>query len=514
MNLKMAMITGPDEWNHVESRHLDGDTERKTKAVRMKENLIRLQENRVIVRNGIHIGASMVQENYITRSGHLDLFCEEVLEQLDDEKRIVFLETWGDTDRWEKGRREIDGDNFCKNEESAGIVGICLRVRPMKRHERLGPDPFAYIHIGKILENERGNRPVIPDKLALIFTHPNALFVGENISRHLLRLENSFFTRLDRIKYMGLTDFVNCYERTKRDIWDRFYVEPFSSSGILANFHRVFPHETFFKNPYEAVADWDSCSTMRDSQLVYAFTNLWAMSAIFDEAIQHYEEHKMQLSPMFTNFPRIVVHERRDDGHLRMRRGACPPPPWYQEKVWPKGEMSRHPSCPYGSGNPAEIRQLQNVEREEEYGSLPEGKRRLKRQRLDGAIGNNDQVDEHRRDDDAEKREKEDMQARARAVVTSLHSEMPDRDLECALKLGDGDEVWLLVGLMEAISYKALLRRLLEFFGNRWPNDRKSRFIETLAAEGYFETRKDLGMVTMMRHTTIAALMSTNVSRL
>ena len=118
------MVTGPDEWNHVETRHLDGDTEKKTRAVKMKESLIRIQEDRVIVKNNVRIDSPLVREGYITSVSRLNLFCEEVLEQLENSHRIIFLETWGDSDKWEEGRKKIDGDRFQRNEESIGVVGI------------------------------------------------------------------------------------------------------------------------------------------------------------------------------------------------------------------------------------------------------------------------------------------------------------------------------------------------------------------------------------------------------
>ena len=500
----MAMITGPDEWAHVDTSHLDGDTEKKSRAVRMKQSLIRLQEDRVMVQNEIHIGSPLIQENYISTTARLNLFCEDVLKQLNDDRKIVFIETWGDSDRWDEERQRIDGESYYKNEESAGVVGICLKVRPLKRRDHQEPDLFAYLHVGKIIENEAGGRPILPEKLVSVVTHPKALFVGENVARHLMRLENSFFTTLNNVRYLGLSDLVERYERTKLDSWDRFFIDPFASHGILGNFHRVFTNETFFKNPFETVADWDTCATMRDQQLAYAFTNLWAMSAIFDEIIEHYESYRMQLSPMCTIFPRQSQHERRDDQHLRMRRGACPPPPWYQESVWPRGEMRGHPACIYGSGDPKEIRRLQKAEWEETYGSLPEERRRLKRRCLDGAIDDNQQVDEHRRDIEAEKKEKEEMRVFAKSIAHGLHSEMTDQDLAAAVKLGSGDEVWLLAGLMEAVTVKALLKRLLDFFGGRWPSDRKTKLVEALVADGYFKSRKEIGPLSVMNGLALA----------
>ena len=78
----------------------------------------------------------------------------------------------------------------------------------MKRRDHQKPDLFAYLHIGKIIENEAGGRPILPEKLASVITHPKALFVGENVARHLMRIENSFFSTLDNVRYLGLSDLV------------------------------------------------------------------------------------------------------------------------------------------------------------------------------------------------------------------------------------------------------------------------------------------------------------------
>ena len=500
----MAMISCPDVWNDVDASHLDGDTAAKTAAVRMKEDLIRIQENRAIVKNEIYLGSPTVQEGLITTGRRLDVFCDEVLEQLEDCLKIVFLETWGDSDRWKQQRRIIDGDRFYQNEESCGVVGVCLRVRPVKRRPHHHPDLFSYIHIGKILENEKNNQPTLPVKFKAIFVHPNAVFVGENISRHIMRLENSFFARLDGIKYVGLTDLVDRFERAKRDVWDPFYIDPFGSEGILNNFHRVFPEQSFFKNPFECVANWDSTATMRESQLIYALTNVWASVAIFDEVIGFFEENKMQVAVMVTNYPRLVAHERSDDAHLKSRRGRIPPLAWYNEKEWPKGRMTRHPTCVFGSGDPTEIRRLQSAEREELYGSLPEDRRRLKKIRLDGAVGANDRVDEHRQNDEKEKAEREETTRFAKRVAPGLHSDMPDKDLAFALKVGKWDEVFLLLGLMEAVNNKSTLKRVLSFFAKRWPSDRKTRFIETLVTEDYFNRKREVPLVTALRDLNLA----------
>ena len=95
-----------------------------------------------------------------------------------------------------------------------------------------------------------------------------------------------------------------------------------------------------------------------------------------------------------------------------------------------------------------ETRKLQKAEWEAFYQSVPEDRRLLKRRRLDGPVRDNDQVDEHRQGGEAKEKGREEISRFARRIAPGLHSEMPDKDLEFALKLGKGDEVLLLSELL------------------------------------------------------------------
>ena len=495
----MSLVRGHDPWAGADSRHLDDHPETKRKALKMKNRIVRSQIDRVFVKNGIRPGSEVVNNALITTKAHLDAFCEKVLEELDDFYKIIFLESRGDSDCWLE-KRNLDGRSALqKNEESGGVMSVTIRMRPMKRKESDAPDLMAFIHIGRILVEECGGRPILPTKLAEIITHPHSLFVGENVARHLMRLENSFFGRINGAKYLGLTDLVNRWERAKRDSGDRFYVDPSQSVGVLRNFHRVFKGETYFKNAFESFADWNVITAIREQQLIYALQSVWATAAIFDEVTSFFEEWGMQLSIMFTIFPRRACHERRDEILIEGRERNRFIPVWYGEWHWPSGKSSNHPSCGFGFGDPEEIRKLQRADWEESYGDLPSDRQQLKKRRLDSDVSDADRVDEHR-DDGGEDDKKEKAFKMAKQIVHFLHSDMSDDTLRTMMKLKEHDEFHVIAGFLKFGQNRGPLKRILEFIANRWPSDRKTRLIESAIADGHLKNKHPIGIAGMLKH--------------
>ena len=102
---------------------------------------------------------------------------------------------------WKAKRAQIDGERFFKSAEPAGVNIIAMRIM-----SRNNADTVGVIHVGKIIEEELNEKPILPDRLNAIFLHPKVVFVGENVSRHLVRLENSFFKELNGPRYIGITD--------------------------------------------------------------------------------------------------------------------------------------------------------------------------------------------------------------------------------------------------------------------------------------------------------------------
>ena len=490
----MSLVRGHDVWASADTRHLDDQPEIRKKALKLKNRIVRSQEGRVFVKNGIRPGAASVNESLITSKAQLDAFCEKALVEIDDWFKIVFLETRGDSDVWLEKRRANERNMPEPNEESGGVMSITISVRPMVRKENDAPDLTAFIHIGRILMEECNGRPILPEKLATIITHPNSLFVGENISRHLMRLENSFFGRINGAKYLSLTDLVHRWHRAKRDIWERFYIDPTVSFGVLRNFHRVFEEQTYFKNAFESYADWNSVSAIRESQLIYALNSMWATKAIFDEVTSFYATWGMQLSVMFTIYPRRVFHERRDEVRTQCSYYT---PVWYAERLWPNGKSSNHPSCGFGFGDPEEIRRMQRADWEERYGGLPAERQRLKKRRLDSDVSDADRVDEHRDDDEEAKKEK--GLKLAKNIVNHLHTSMTDATIRATFRLKEHDEFHVVAGLMKVGQNRGPRKRILEYTAGHWPSDRKSRLIESVVADGHLKAKRPVGMVGMLK---------------
>ena len=132
---------------------------------------------------------------------------------------------------------------------------------------------------------------------------------------------------------------------------------------------------------------------------------------------------------------------------------------------------------------------------------ITEDKRKLKRRRLDSDVSDVECVDEHRVDESR----KEEMFRLAKKSAHAIHSDMPEEELRQLLRPSECDEVWLLVGLAKVVKHRGPLRRIFEFFGGRWPNDRKSRFMETLIADGFFRQKRPVGMISTFNFLNLRA---------
>ena len=329
-----------DVWANVEVDHLDAVE--KGEAMEMRQRTMDIQGQRDFV--DVSQWESEASWAVKRTMAELDAFSDSVLACLEKGREIIVLETWGNSNRWEEGRKKIDGDSYCQNEESAGVTAISIQLL-----QGDGRDISAFVCIAEILEKEMRNRPILPERLKAIIAHPNSTFVGENIAQHFMRLENSFYDHLNGPLYIGLTDLVDRWRRWKMDIFD-VRIDPFFSRGILGNFQFCFPRQTFFKNAFECCANWN-VSVFRKQQHAYALSNLEATSRIVKASLAFYREHNFQLSVMTTLYPRRVESSRVDDLFKKAGGGATVPK-WDKEKKWPRASSDRSPSCPFGLGDP------------------------------------------------------------------------------------------------------------------------------------------------------------------
>ena len=203
------MLRVRDVWANVEVDHLDAVE--KGEAMEMRQRTMDIQGQRDFV--DVSQWESEASWAVKRTMAELDAFSDSVLACLEKGREIIVLETWGNSNRWEEGRKKMDGDSYCQNEESAGVTAISIQLL-----QGDGRDISAFVCIAEILEKEMRNRPILPERLKAIIAHPNSTFVGENIAQHFMRLENSFYDHLNGPLYIGLTDLVDRWRRWKMDI--------------------------------------------------------------------------------------------------------------------------------------------------------------------------------------------------------------------------------------------------------------------------------------------------------
>ena len=105
-------------------------------------------------------------------------------------------------------------------------------------------------------------------------------------------------------------------------------------------------------------------------------------------------ERVLQLSCMFTIYPRRVFHSREDRIFLDAVGNPNRPPSCFSERRWPNIDSDKTIGCPIGFGDPMLIRELQRDEFHERFHAVPEGRRIVKRRRLDSDVSDADEIDE------------------------------------------------------------------------------------------------------------------------
>ena len=488
----MALKRGPDVWANLDSRCIDGIPELKECALGLKNELIEMQKDKMFVQTDCQPGEQYYEHSFINTKERLNILCDELLELLAEGPQIIIFETRGDSELWDRERRRLDGDNYYRNQESAGVTSFALRVV-----RRNGQQPYAFVHMAKIIMEESNGIPNPTEKLKLLFNDENAIWVHENISSHLMRTENSFFCKLNGPRYISLSDLIRRWWRYKRDMFD-FYISPYSSTGLIENFHTIFPGETFVYDPFECYAPCNSCETVRPSQFLFLNTNAWAAGAICRQVTEDFEKWGLQLSCMVTVYPRRCESGREDEIFLEFRRNPDNrPKEWWREKKWPNVTWDKTTSCPYGLGDPDKIRDLQKEEWEEKNRAIPVGRRQLKRRRLDRGVANTDFVAPFQKEDDEALKE---LQTQAKKVGRSLHTYMNDDVLARLLKVEKGDEKDFAMALIKAITNRGVIKRVLLFYAEycKWPTNRKTRLVEKLVADGYFAEKPSIGLVALM----------------
>ncbi|MEE3022613.1 MAG: hypothetical protein VX367_08430, partial [SAR324 cluster bacterium] len=250
----------PDVWIGVSADHLTPDLKRE--ASKAKEEIIEQQRGKTMIRAPFEMGDENPKKYFIKTLAGLNTYLDKAMEIL-TKPTVIVLGTKGSSDRWVRERKRVDGDDYYKNDESSGVTMILLNMMV-----RDGENHMAVIDVQKIIEDELDGVPNLPENVGKLLKSEWSILTGESVVKHIKRLENSFFQKLDGVLYVALNDLARRFRRYRLEIpenpWD-FDLRPNANDGLLANFHTVFPNETFFKNPYEMLADFSDLKKLRDS---------------------------------------------------------------------------------------------------------------------------------------------------------------------------------------------------------------------------------------------------------
>ena len=111
-----AIVRQNDAWADVSVRHLHHEDRRY--ATDLKNKFIRQQQGRKMLRAPYEIGEKDVLSFVIESLKDLNEFLDRAHAAADARPTVVLMETKGFSNHWLKGRKEIDGENYMKNEES------------------------------------------------------------------------------------------------------------------------------------------------------------------------------------------------------------------------------------------------------------------------------------------------------------------------------------------------------------------------------------------------------------
>ena len=482
------MYRGSDRWATVDLSKLDPN--RRRIATKLKKKVVSAQMGKKFDDPDFELSKNCVQTFYIDNVERLDKFCDEVLTELEVGPTPIILETKGDSEMWKDKRRQIDGEKEFPNGEPAGVNVIFMRIMPRNPTHK---DRYACIHIGKILMQEGNGKPILTARLDAIFNDKNALWFGENISKHLMRIESSFYRDLSGQRYLGLTDFVERWTNYKyKDITDKFTINPFQSAGVMANYHDTFKGKTYFRNVVASASDWNSVEELDDEQVFYGLVSMWAQMEIFEYRIVDYDKEGLQLSCMFTIYPRRVFDSREDRIFLNAVGNPKRPPSCFSERRWPNIDSDKTIGCPIGFGDPMLIRELQRDEFHERFHAVPEGRRIVKRRRLDSDVSDADEIDEQ---EELRQSQKGSLLDYAKEVAPKLKHTMPLEEMKKLIRIYEADELVFAVALTKLILNGGVLKMVLGVYGEAWMNDRRIKLVETLASERFFEGKPPVGIL-------------------
>ena len=518
------VVRGSIEWAGASALHLT--PAQKRFCNRAKEEIVLSQRGRKMIRAPYEDG-HFPSRHYVETLSQLKEFTEDCLEVVRKGPTVIVLDTRGSSDRWLDKRRELDGRQARKNEESSGVTAILLKVLVVgnggKFWQDYGDGPMAFINMQLIVERDMYGNPSLPRSFIELLRHRNSIIVGENVVKSLKRIENSFTPQLDEVIFVTSEDLVNRYE-DKRYYWEgqsewEFDLDPFKNRGLLSNFHRVFKG-TFFRNAYEAApALWDDISKPRISQVAHALNKVFFGEMMLRSVLNHFVKKDMSLSAMCQVYPackkttrkdfrmEVATEAFRDKPRIHRDRDGMPAYSsvdraarnwWFEETVWPytPREASSGLNRAVEDDEPGNPREEQAETRKKRRRTDPYF-REQREYAVSDVSDDDDDADEALR---AVRRAKARAVARGKSLAKTISADEKGRDRICdpanwarlseLAKLDEDDDPLFFATLLKNLNWQCetrAVKNLCAFYAGRESDAMKEAVLNSVAADGLFK---------------------------
>ena len=529
-------------WADVRTDHLK--PAERSMATRSKNALIEQQRGRRMAKAPYEVSGMDPFRYVIKTLSQFERFLDECIQIADKTPSVLIYETKGSSSLWTPWRKALDKKYYYKNDETSGVTAIMMNF--LVRGEE--PNKMAFIDIRRIIDHDLDGKPNLPDAFYRLLTHRQVMVTGENVVKHLKRTENSFFDRLGKVCFANPDDLVNrwaekggprpwCDNVGRRLEEYEFRLNPLTNNGLLVNYHLVKGSETFFKNPYEVVADWESYEDMRKSQLVHALNKVWFSASMVEDLLDCFNRWKFSLSAMGQVYPECGAETRVDhrmkDALEKERSGTSKieiQVKWFEDTLWPSnprdggsklgsrlaevGEagcpraaqrqkdkyrrMMNHPNLT-PMGTRGEKRHVVSDVSDEEDAEVAQRKRRNGKmnaiRRAEFAVG---QIVDNEAKPNATKIQCDETNTGfLRELFEFEKRRFTDHDIEFAVTVLEG-----LQGKLHPPEHKRVVKAICAYFRTFWEYQdyRKESAIATLAYRGYFLSKVPLSLYAMLLH--------------
>ena len=491
---------GHDVWANIETGHLS--PEKRVTANASKTEIIKYQQGRIMLQSPYDTGKISAKSKVVDTYDSFKKLCQDGLDVLKKGPTVIVLETRGRSNLWAQARKQLDGDSYQKNDESSGVTVIFLNIM-----DRQNDDIIAFVNIRKIVDEELNGEPRTPPEFKELICHEKGILIADNLLKHLKRIENSFFNRLNGPLYVTLHDLVERWRRHKWEINDHIWdivLNSGENNGLLFNFHEVFAEETYPKNPYEALSDWDNLKIPRQAQIVYGLNKVHFTMLLIQRVLRYFVHSGLSLSIMGTVFPKYAFGERVDFRNQDACEQGTLPPKWFEEIKWPSCVEERYGECSRveGIGDPDAVR----LEQQKWEKECMEGARGLgeKRKLVVSDVSDDEDGDKahiKRRMDNNE------IRRRAERAIRRLKENSSQATIKEVLGFVGPDPVLffsIVINGFNNSNYCSLIRHIIDFILTiDWPCNRKEKLVAKLAFDGFFYNSPDFTAFKMINRLKV-----------